>query len=679
MTTDLGSVRNSHTMKTDLDLHGLFDQSSDLVQAIALNHTLRYTNATWQRVLGYGPEAIANGASPLRFLDVVHPGDRDRYQQACTYLQNHGSSRTLSLWLLTSSGNRIPVSGRMSYHRPEPGQAPQIWCLWRVMAAPVPPSTQNLLDLQSHLLSRLSRSEDRFRSLYERSSLGISTSNLQGRLLEMNEQFCQLTGHTVADLVNRSLFSLIHPDDRPAALAQFKGVLTGKTQQGVLEQRYITRTGAIVWVQITRALLKDRQGHPSGVISMVQNVDDRKRAEQEQKTTELALQASEARFRTLVQNVNVGIVVHDAETKILLSNLKALELLGLTEDQLLGKTSYDPQWSVIREDQSVLPGSEHPVSVAIATRQPVRNQVIGVQRPSTGLSSDRYPDQMVWLLVNADPQFNLRGEIQEVIVSFADITYRKHLENKVLQALQQERELNDMRSRLVSTMSHEFRTPLTVIQSASEILPLLTGQRDDCQEYYQQIWTATKHMTQMLDDVLWIGKLDAGQIEVCRDSINLTEFCQESLRQFELAYPHYQFQFDCTGPFQMVRLDPKLLRPILNNLLSNAVKYSPPNSEVMLWLIYHADHVLIQVQDHGIGIPEADQQQLFNAFYRARNAENVQGTGLGLAIVKQCVDLQGGQISLNSQVNAGTTFTVTLPMLENRSWNSQSLPASTGG
>jgi len=510
--------------------------------------------------------------------------------------------------------------------------------------------------------AQLRASEERFRSLYEQSPLGISIASLDGRLLQVNNQLCQMTGYSAAELLNHVSFDIIHPEDRPAAVELFQRLASGQQEQGVSEQRYITKAGGTVWVQMIRAMIRNDQGQPVAMVGMVQSIGERKRLEADRKVTEAALRESETRFRSLVQNVNVGIVVHDAQTNVLLHNSKALDLLGLNEDQLHGKAALDPEWQILHEDGSPCPVAAYPVPQVIATRQAVRNVVLGVHRPHTGLIPERYPDDTVWLLLNADPQLGGDGIVQQVIVSFADITYRKRLETEVLKALEKEKELNEMKSHFVSTVSHEFRTPLAVIQSASELLEHYEWDVDEQGAYFSQIYTAIEQMTHLMEDVLLISRLEADVTELKLHPIALPEFCQSLLAELQLVYGNdYPFSFTVYGKPTPVALDQKLLKQMLTNLLSNAVKYSPKHSNVHMNLSYHPNQVRLQVKDQGIGIPEADQTTLFEAFRRASNAGTIQGTGLGLAIVKRCVDLHQGQISLESQVGIGSTFTITLP------------------
>jgi signal transduction histidine kinase len=170
-------------------------------------------------------------------------------------------------------------------------------------------------------------------------------------------------------------------------------------------------------------------------------------------------------------------------------------------------------------------------------------------------------------------------------------------------------------------------------------------------------------MTQLLNDVLVLGKAEAGKLEFNPQPLDLEQFCLNLTDELNLdASNQHNLTFVNHAQAIQANLDEKLLRHILNNLLSNAIKYSPSGSDVKFELSCQDTQAIFRIQDEGIGIPEEDQQRLFESFHRAKNVGNVPGTGLGLAIVKNAIDLHGGKISVNSQVGMGTTFTVAIPL-----------------
>lgn len=259
----------------------------------------------------------------------------------------------------------------------------------------------------------------------------------------------------------------------------------------------------------------------------------------------------------------------------------------------------------------------------------------------------------------------------------------KAKEDKMRRDLEVARELNALKSRFVSIVSHEFRTPLTVLRTSTELLENFGHRANDEQKhsYYQRIRAAISNMTQLLEDVLVVGKSDAGKLEFKPIPINVKDFCHklcEDIRH-SVGLDHmiefvYSEQFDDSQDLKsgkdaraegsaMANLDPNLLRPILTNLLTNAIKYSQPRTTVNFSASCYPRYVIFKVTDHGIGIPAEDQPHLFELFHRASNVDAIRGTGLGLSIVRQCSDRHNGQITFISQQDVGTTFTVKLPVI----------------
>jgi len=246
-----------------------------------------------------------------------------------------------------------------------------------------------------------------------------------------------------------------------------------------------------------------------------------------------------------------------------------------------------------------------------------------------------------------------------------DIDDRKRAEVELLAAVQREKELSEMKSKFVSTASHEFRTPLATMLSSAELLEHYSESLSPAEKanLLQTIQGGAKRMSEMIDDVLALGRAESGVLKLNLGPTNLRELCSTVVSEFRIAQgKQHVITLDDRFDRPQVTMDERLLRHILNNLLSNAVKYSPPGSEVTFSLSRHDEQAAIEIQDRGIGIPLEDQPRMFESFHRASNVENRPGTGLGLAIVKKSVELHGGEISLTSAVGSGTRFTVMIPL-----------------
>jgi signal transduction histidine kinase len=272
------------------------------------------------------------------------------------------------------------------------------------------------------------------------------------------------------------------------------------------------------------------------------------------------------------------------------------------------------------------------------------------------------------LLVNnnlLDYEFRIAVSAEdEVMAIVRDITERKRAEEDIRKALEKEKELGELKSRFVTMASHEFRTPLATILSSTELLEHYSHKwgEEKKLKHLQRIQAAVKHMTELLNDVLVIGKAEAGKLEFQPTPLELAQFCRELVEEMQLPAGSHTIAFRTQGQCTTACMDEKLLRHILSNLLSNAIKYSPQCGTVHFDLVCEQGKAVFRIKDDGIGIPVTEQAQLFNSFHRASNVGTISGTGLGLAIVKKSVDLHGGNIKVDSEVGFGTTFTATLPL-----------------
>ncbi|MGF1488665.1 MAG: sensor histidine kinase [Prochloraceae cyanobacterium] len=242
---------------------------------------------------------------------------------------------------------------------------------------------------------------------------------------------------------------------------------------------------------------------------------------------------------------------------------------------------------------------------------------------------------------------------------------KSKIENEKIRAdLEKERELNNVKLRFVRTISHEYRTPLTVISLASDLLEkrgdrLSEEQRLSC---WRKIRNGIEHMYNLAEDVLLLERVETKDIELDPVKLDLVLFCYQLVEDLQfLAEGEQKIEFSYSGDRVEVCLDRKLLRQVLTNLLSNALKYSPEDSKIDFELTFAEEQMIFCIRDRGIGIPPQELPKLFEPFHRAENVSNLPGTGLGLAIVKKALDLQRGEITVESELGIGSTFTVKLP------------------
>jgi signal transduction histidine kinase len=242
----------------------------------------------------------------------------------------------------------------------------------------------------------------------------------------------------------------------------------------------------------------------------------------------------------------------------------------------------------------------------------------------------------------------------------------RELEAHLREALAQEKELSELKSQIISTISHEYRTPLTTISSSTEMLERYRHRWDDDKQvkHFRRIQASIQHMTALVNDVLFINKAEFEKLEFQPAPLDLVTFFHEIVDELQSTLSDkHRLTFTSLGNCRECNFDAKLLRQILSNLISNAIKYSPKGGTVSLQLTCEDKKVIFSCADEGIGIPPEDERKLFDSFSRASNVGMIGGTGLGLSIVKKCVELHSGEIAVESEVGVGTTFTVSLPII----------------
>jgi PAS domain S-box-containing protein len=257
-----------------------------------------------------------------------------------------------------------------------------------------------------------------------------------------------------------------------------------------------------------------------------------------------------------------------------------------------------------------------------------------------------------------------------VLVVAYDVTERKRLEAELEEKrllhmkLSQENELRQARNRFISMISHEFRKPLAMMSTSADLLERYGDRMDGHkrQGHFNSLRHEIKRLADMTDDILTLLRSEFVGLEYSTSPLNLDRLCSELVAEIRTRLDSgFEIVLDNDCPQPTIQADEKLLRYAIDNLLSNAVKYSRDKDRIWLQLLCHDEQITVAVRDEGIGIPPESLPALFEPFYRAPNVGKVPGTGLGLAIVRQAVELHGGSVSVESQVGAGSTFSIHLP------------------
>jgi PAS domain S-box-containing protein len=378
---------------------------------------------------------------------------------------------------------------------------------------------------------------------------------------------------------------------------------------------------------------------------------ERKRAEAALRASQSALRSSQQRFRSaFASNPAIMTLARLRDGALFEVNDAFLAVTGYLREEVLGRSTVDLGLWVHVSDRDT-------IFEEVRSTGFVRGREVAV----------RLRDGRVRTVLLAAELVEIDGE-PSILAASLDLTERKEVEQQLRRALAREKELGELKSNFVSLVSHEFRTPLEVILSSSEIIERYHDRLAPDQRGRQvaAIQRSVRRMAEMMNEILLLGRFEAGRVEFSPGPLDLATFQRRMRDEIGAASGGNGITIELAteGDVAEARGDEGLLGHIFTNLLSNAVKYSPPGSTVRFAVHRSGIDAVFEVTDHGCGIPEGDQRRLFQSFHRGSNVGERSGTGLGLVIVKRCVDRHGGIISFTSGEGCGTSFTVRLPLFQ---------------
>ncbi|HSZ80523.1 MAG TPA: PAS domain S-box protein [Chthoniobacterales bacterium] len=503
---------------------------------------------------------------------------------------------------------------------------------------------------RAHSERLLRESEEKFRALFEGTSQAVVLHDENG-IFDANPSWLQLLGYSkLQDVIGK----------RPAEVSA--PIQPGGERAEMLEKKYIAHalsngSARFEWVVLHRDgteipievfLTPIQLGGRQLIQAVCIDITVRKQAEEELRQSETRLRESEARFSTAFRASPVLVTITRlSDATFIEANDAFVRWIGLSHESIVGHDTRELGiWVDLNERAKFLSdlqrlGSLNDVECQLRSHRGSIHSIL--------LTADL-------IEINREPH---------MLVSGLDITQRKQAEAELLRTLAREKELGQLRSKFVSMVSHEFRTPLAIIQSSAEILDDYLDQLENAErkDHLESIRKNTRRMAALMEETLLIGSFDAGKMEFKPAPLELPSFVRRLVDEVHSATnrrcPVELFHAEMPA---MAQADGRLLRHIFTNLLTNAVKYSDSGRTVHFEIVGDRSEIVCIIRDRGIGIPEPDREWLFNAFHRGQNVGDRPGTGLGLIIVKRCVDLHGGTIKVDSKLGEGTVVTVRLPI-----------------
>lgn len=492
-------------------------------------------------------------------------------------------------------------------------------------------------------------------AMFQAAGEGLVVVDNKGVICMVNPRVQDMFGYSSEELVGERIEILIPENKRDVHLSERKTYLKNpkKRTMGVgLDLAGQRKDGSTFPIEVSLNNFKDDNN--VYVMAMVTDISIRKQAEEElhelnEKLESLVesrtreLKQSQYLYREVARNFPKGTInVFDKDLKYVFVEGEDLYKAGITSSRLVG-TSY----------------MKHlPVEVRELINSELQEVFSGVKKSfDVSIPKGTYS-------LNCVPLRDSSGNVNQILVVEQNITQLIKAQEDMRFALSKEKELSEMKSRFVSMASHEFRTPLSTIMSSSNLIERYESEDklEKRNKHIKRIQSNVKNLTSILNDFLSISKLEEGKVSINVTEFDLKELIEELVEEMqEIAKNDQSIVMDCNFSSCLVHTDRAHLKNILINLASNAIKYSPEGEVITIRCNDLGDEYKIEVEDQGIGIPESEQPAMFERFFRAKNAINIQGTGLGLYIVKRYTEQLGGSIDFESEYEKGSIFRLKIP------------------
>lgn len=505
----------------------------------------------------------------------------------------------------------------------------------------------------------LANLDENYRVLFDTIQEGLILVNKKGVIILANPKGLEMFGYNSEELLGQKIEKLIPDRLRAQHVAHRMGYHAHPVKRSMGQQMNLwgeRKDGSVFPIEVSLNHFKNSKGEQV-VAALASDITERKKVQDElyalnqtlehkveQRTKELW--KSEQLYKSIARNFPSGVIsIFNKELKYEFAEGHDLYKLGITTEDLVGQSYLD------RLDEK--------------TADYVEAQIRPVFKGDARSFEVMVKDQVY--LLNAVPLEGVSGNIDRILVVEKNITEQKLISKTLEENLSKEKELSEMKSRFVSMASHEFRTPLTTINSSAGLIQryIEKGDSEKSEKHIKRIKNSVRNLTSILNDFLSIEKLESGKIEVQLEEANLLSFFTNFIDEMKsVAKAGQTFHIECDEKC-LFNTDLQILRNVLTNLVSNAIKYSPENAQIDLTSSLDIKgNMKISIVDRGIGIPKKDHDRMFGRFFRAANVTNIEGTGLGLTIVSRYVQLLQGEIKFESEEGKGSTFYVMLPKLE---------------
>ena len=489
--------------------------------------------------------------------------------------------------------------------------------------------------------NNLSAAQKNFNLMFDTIDDFMFILDIKGNIIRTNPIVEKRLGYSGQELMNMSVLELHPPDRREEAAFIVNEMLAGRLD--VCPVPLYTRNGMQIPVE-TKVVI-GKWDENDALYGISRDITERVKSEEK-------LRKSEIRWQFALESSGDGAWDWNLLTDEVFYSVQWKNMLGYADHEIENRID---EWE----------NRVHPDDLAKCLED-LNDHIAGKTEFYRNEHRMRCKDgNYRWILDRAKIiEWTEEGKPTRIIGTHSDITQRKLFEEQLKKSIDRERELNDLKSRFVSTATHEFRTPLATILMLSEILIHYQSKMkpEDISEKVNNIREHVLHLSGIVNDVLQLSKINEGKIIFNPGENNIIELTETVITRFRTTLKSKEvIQFKSDFATLVCMIDKQLLSQAMNNLISNALKYSPVDPKVSVEIKQVENEILFIVKDNGIGIPEQDRKHMFTPFFRASNTKTIQGNGLGLSILKEAVQMHKGYVTFNNNVGKGTVFTIHLP------------------
>jgi PAS domain S-box-containing protein len=595
---------------------------------------MAYISPEYTRLTGYTLQQV-NAFGGDTFLQLFHPDDRPG-------VAAH----------IAAAAHAADDEVREIEYRFKTADGRWLWCLSRETVftrdedGAVRQYIGTFLDLTARKEAEeaLRASEQKFRTVFEQAAIGIGRVRFSdARWIDVNETFCRMLGYTQDEMLRTPWPQITHPDDVELDLVPFRSMAKGELDGYTLEKRFVHKQGHHVWARLTLSLVRDAQGRPDYEIAVIENVTDRRKAEE-------ALEAERGRLHAVLRSLPVAVWIADENGTVIQTSEAAETLWGkaVLPFSIDEYGRYKGWWA---DTAQPIGPDEWALARAVTQGEVSTGEVIDIER---------FDGTRGTILHNASPVYNSEGQIIGGVAVAQDITELRQNE----QALKESHRRKD---EFLAMLGHELRNPLGPISTAAQILKKVGSEQPAVVRARDVIERQVSHMSRLIDDLLDVSRISSGRIELKREMVDLASLMRTFVQDYQPAIEDGGLRLELSLPEEPVWVlgDPARIQQIAGNLLNNAVKFTDPGGTIDMSLVVDRNHAQIIVRDTGIGMGVDVLERLFEPFSQSeRSSDRARGgLGLGLALVKGLTELHGGSVTAHSSgPGQGSRLQVRLPL-----------------